>query len=60
MIMIEDSPVIVIAPDYYRWKWYANLVRLLADVLWVLPDQSTVPEIDLPPCFSHWLLKLWF
>ncbi|CAJ0944457.1 unnamed protein product [Ranitomeya imitator] len=38
-IKVEGVPVILIAPDWPRRAWFAELVNLLADAPWRLPDR---------------------
>ncbi|CAJ0950626.1 unnamed protein product [Ranitomeya imitator] len=53
-IKAEGVPVILIAPDWPRRAWFAELVNLLADAPLAPSRQarSAVPGSDLPPEFS--------
>ncbi|CAJ0938692.1 unnamed protein product, partial [Ranitomeya imitator] len=50
-IRAEGIPVILIAPDWPRRAWYAELVQLVTDVPWQLPNRTDlfVPGPHLPP-----------
>lgn len=63
-VKMEGVPAILIAPDWPRRAWYADLVNLLADAPWPLPLRDdllsqgplfhpTLPQLRL----TAWLLK---
>ncbi|CAJ0944859.1 unnamed protein product [Ranitomeya imitator] len=66
-IKSEGVPVILVAPDWPRRAWYAELVRLVADVPWRLPDRPDLLRQG-PIChqssgalrLTAWLLKPGF
>ncbi|CAJ0962706.1 unnamed protein product [Ranitomeya imitator] len=66
-IKTEGVPVILVAPDWPRCAWYAELVQLVADVPWRLPDRPDLLRQG-PIChqssgalrLTAWLLKPGF
>ena len=63
-IALEGIPAILIAPDWPRRSWFADVVRMLADAPWPLPDREDL--LSQGPLFHRnlrslrltaWLLK---
>lgn len=63
-VKLEGVPAILVAPDWPRRAWYADLVNLLADAPWPLPlrddllSQGPILHPALPQLrLTAWLLK---
>ncbi|CAJ0964903.1 unnamed protein product [Ranitomeya imitator] len=66
-IRAEGVPVILIAPDWPRRAWYAELVQLVADVHWRLPNRADLlsqgpiyHQNSEALCLTAWLLSPGF
>lgn len=60
-VKAEGTPAVLIAPDWPRRTWYADLVHLLADAPWPLPSRAdllsqgpvfhpSLPQLRLTAC----------